>query len=71
GGRVPRGRRGAGVRPWDTGALEAGVRCELSRGDVARAMERLVEARRVDPQDARLRAAELALRTVLEASPRR
>ncbi|NVJ07977.1 rhomboid family intramembrane serine protease [Myxococcus sp. AM001] len=57
--------------PWDTGALEAGVRCELSRGDVARALERLVEARRVAPQDARLRAAELALRSVLEASPPR
>ena len=56
--------------PSDTGALEAGVRCELSRGDVKRALERLVEARRVDPQDARLRAAELALRTVLESSPR-
>ncbi len=55
--------------PADTGALEAGVRCELSRGDVARALMRLVEARRVDPQDARLRAAELALRTVLETAP--
>ncbi|WP_426757231.1 rhomboid family intramembrane serine protease [Myxococcus sp. Y35] len=55
--------------PSDTGALEAGVRCELSRGDVVKALERLVEARRVDPQDARLRAAELALRTVLETAP--
>jgi Flp pilus assembly protein TadD len=56
--------------PSDTGALEAGVRCELARGDVARALERLEEARRVDPRDARLRAAELALRAVLEASGR-
>lgn len=53
--------------PSDTGALEAGVRCELARGDVARALERLEEARRVDPRDARLRAAELALRAVMEA----
>ncbi|WP_371876534.1 tetratricopeptide repeat protein, partial [Pyxidicoccus fallax] len=53
--------------PSDTGALEAGVRCELARGDVARALARLEEARRVDPRDARLRAAELALRAVMEA----
>ncbi|WP_370644097.1 rhomboid family intramembrane serine protease [Myxococcus sp. RHSTA-1-4] len=53
--------------PSDTGALEAGVRCELARGDVARALERLEEARRVDPRDARLRAAELALRAVMDA----
>ncbi|WP_420821699.1 rhomboid family intramembrane serine protease [Pyxidicoccus trucidator] len=53
--------------PSDTGALEAGVRCELARGDVARALEQLEEARRVDPRDARLRAAEVALRAVLEA----
>ncbi|WP_323379178.1 rhomboid family intramembrane serine protease [Pyxidicoccus xibeiensis] len=56
--------------PSDTGALEAGVRCELARGDVARALARLEEARRVDPQDARLRAAEMALRAVLEAPGR-
>jgi membrane associated rhomboid family serine protease len=53
--------------PSDTGALEAGVRCELARGDVGRALERLEEARRLDPRDARLRAAEVALRAVLEA----
>ncbi|WP_426745389.1 rhomboid family intramembrane serine protease [Myxococcus faecalis] len=54
--------------PSDTGALEAGVRCELSRGALPRALERLERARRVDPQDARLRAAEAALRAVLETS---
>ncbi len=56
--------------PWDTGVLEAGVRCELARGNVALALERLEEARRVDPRDARLRAAEVALRAVLEAPAR-
>ncbi|WP_323382179.1 rhomboid family intramembrane serine protease [Myxococcus dinghuensis] len=56
--------------PSDTGALEAGVRCELSRGALARALERLEAARRVDPQDPRLRAAEAALRGVMEASKR-
>jgi Flp pilus assembly protein TadD len=56
--------------PWDTGVLEAGVRCELARGNVTLALERLEEARRVDPRDARLRAAEAALRAVLEAPAR-
>ncbi|WP_420718302.1 rhomboid family intramembrane serine protease [Pyxidicoccus sp. MSG2] len=56
--------------PSDTGVLEAGVRCELARGDVARALERLEEARRLDPRDARLRAAEVSLRAVLEAPAR-
>ena len=53
--------------PSDTGALEAGVRCELARGDTARALLRLEEARRVDPRDPRLRAAEGALKAALEA----
>jgi rhomboid protease GluP len=56
--------------PSDTGALEAGVRCELARGDVARALERLEEARRLDPRDARLRAAEVSLRAVMESPAR-
>ncbi|AGC47453.1 S54 family peptidase [Myxococcus stipitatus DSM 14675] len=55
--------------PSDTGALEAGVRCELARGALPRALERLEEARRVDPQDARLRAAEAVLRTVMDVPP--
>ncbi|RYZ34606.1 MAG: rhomboid family intramembrane serine protease, partial [Myxococcaceae bacterium] len=52
--------------PSDTGAMEAGVRCELARGDTARALLRLEEARRMDPRDARLRAAEGALKAALE-----
>ncbi|WP_369414431.1 rhomboid family intramembrane serine protease [Corallococcus soli] len=52
--------------PSDTGAMEAGVRCELARGDTARALLRLEEARRLDPRDARLRAAEGALKAALE-----
>ncbi|WP_338864365.1 rhomboid family intramembrane serine protease [Myxococcus stipitatus] len=55
--------------PSDTGALEAGVRCELARGALPRALARLEEARRVDPQDARLRAAEAVLRTMMETVP--
>ncbi|GMU09913.1 rhomboid family intramembrane serine protease [Corallococcus caeni] len=54
--------------PSDTGALEAGVRCALARGDTAGALLRLEEARRVDPRDARLRAAEGALKAALEPS---
>ncbi|MBJ6764754.1 rhomboid family intramembrane serine protease [Myxococcaceae bacterium JPH2] len=53
--------------PSETAALEAGVRCELARGDAVRALARLEEARQVDPRDARLRAAEAALRAALEA----
>jgi membrane associated rhomboid family serine protease len=56
--------------PSETGALEAGVRCELARGDTERALLRLEEARRVDPQDPRLRAAEAALRATLKAGGR-
>lgn len=52
--------------PSDTGALEAGVRCELARGDTAGALMRLEEARHVDPRDARLRAVEGALKAALE-----
>ncbi len=56
--------------PSEARALEAGVRCELARGDVRRALGRLEAARRVDPLDARLRAAEAALRATVEASGR-
>ncbi|RKI57314.1 rhomboid family intramembrane serine protease, partial [Corallococcus sp. AB049A] len=53
--------------PSDTGALEAGVRCALAQGDTAGALRRLEEARRVDPRDPRLRAAEGALKAAVEA----
>jgi membrane associated rhomboid family serine protease len=56
--------------PSETVALEAGVRCELARGDTERALLRLEEARRVDPRDPRLRAAEAALRATLQAGGR-
>ncbi|MBN1207568.1 MAG: rhomboid family intramembrane serine protease [Myxococcaceae bacterium] len=56
--------------PSETVALEAGVRCELARGDTERALLRLEEARRVDPQDPRLRAAEAALRATVQAGGR-
>ena len=56
--------------PAEPAALEAGVRCELARGDVGRALLRLEEARRVDPLDPRLRAAEAALRATMEARGR-
>lgn len=73
-GRVEEGCRAAEEArvygPAETGALEAGVRCELARGDVERALARLEEARRVDPQDPRLRAAEAALRATMEARGR-
>ncbi|RKH18151.1 rhomboid family intramembrane serine protease, partial [Corallococcus sp. CA047B] len=54
--------------PSDTGAMEAGVRCELARGDTAQALLRLEEALRLDPRDARLRAAEGALKAALETA---
>jgi Flp pilus assembly protein TadD len=70
-GRVDEGCRAAEEAlvygPSETVALEAGVRCELARGDTARALLRLEEARRVDPRDSRLRAAEAALRAALKA----
>jgi Flp pilus assembly protein TadD len=53
--------------PAETVALEAGVRCELARGNAVQALLRLEEARRLDPQDARLRAAEAALRATMKA----
>jgi rhomboid protease GluP len=56
--------------PVETVALEAGVRCELARGDASRALLRLEEARRVDPLDPRLRAAEAALRATVQAGGR-
>lgn len=56
--------------PSEVRAHEVGVRCELARGDVARALWRLEAARRVDPLDARLRAAEAVLRATVEASGR-
>ncbi len=54
--------------PSETAALEAGVRCELARGNTGKALVLLEEARRVDPLDARLRAAETALRAAVEAA---
>lgn len=73
-GRVEEGCRAAEEArvygPAETVVLEAGVRCELARGDTGRALLRLEEARRVDPQDARLRAAEAALRATLKAHGR-
>ncbi|WP_224365195.1 rhomboid family intramembrane serine protease [Hyalangium versicolor] len=73
-GRVEEGCRAAEEAlvygPSETVALEAGVRCELARGDTARALLRLEEARRVDPRDPRLRAAEAALRATLKAGGR-
>ncbi len=56
--------------PAETVALEAGVRCELARGDMGQALRRLEEARRVDPLDPRLRAAEAALRATVKAGGR-
>jgi Flp pilus assembly protein TadD len=43
------------------------VRCELARGDIQKALLRLEEARRLNPQDARLQAAEAALRATMKA----
>jgi Flp pilus assembly protein TadD len=53
--------------PSEAVVLEAGVRCELARGDTQGALLRLEEARRLNPQDARLRAAEAALRATMKA----
>jgi rhomboid protease GluP len=73
-GRVEEGCRAAEEAlvygPAETVALEAGVRCELARGDAGRALLRLEEARRVDPLDPRLRAAEAALRATVQAGGR-
>ncbi len=73
-GRVEEGCRAAEEAlvygPSETRAHEAAVRCELARGDVARALGRLEAARRVDPLDGRLRAAEAALRATEGASGR-
>jgi membrane associated rhomboid family serine protease len=70
-GRVEEGCRAAEQArvygPSETVALEAGVRCELARGNTQRALQRLEEARRVDPRDPRLRAAEAALHAVMKA----
>lgn len=52
--------------PLETVVLEAGVRCELARGDTQEALLRLEEARRLNPQDARLQAAEAALRATMK-----
>jgi membrane associated rhomboid family serine protease/tetratricopeptide (TPR) repeat protein len=51
--------------PNDPQTLEADARCELSRGNPSRALERLQAARSVAPTDERLRRAEDALRTAV------
>jgi rhomboid protease GluP len=53
--------------PSDVFALEVSARCELVRGNPGLALERIRQARRANPQDARLRRAEAAL----EAASRR
>jgi tetratricopeptide (TPR) repeat protein len=53
--------------PKDAQALEADARCELARGNSARALARLSEASALSPSDERLRRAEAALRATLEA----
>ncbi|WP_238536508.1 rhomboid family protein [Stigmatella aurantiaca] len=72
-GRVEEGCRAAEEAlvygPSKAMALEAGVRCELARGDAEGALRRLEEARRVDPLDPRLRAAEAALRATVAPVP--
>lgn len=56
--------------PRDAQALEADARCELARGNSARALARLEEARAISPSDDRLRRAEAALRAALAAPQR-
>lgn len=56
--------------PKDAQALEADARCELARGNSAKALARLAEARAISPSDERLRRAEATLRATLSA-PRR
>lgn len=54
--------------PKDALALEVGARCELLRGNPARALERIREARKANPSDPRLSRAEAALRATVEDS---
>lgn len=51
--------------PDDVAALEADARCEVARGNPARALERLAAARRVDPRDEHLKDAEERLKRTL------
>ncbi|WP_245767181.1 rhomboid family protein [Stigmatella erecta] len=72
-GRVEEGCRAAEEAqvygPTEAIALEAGVRCELARGDAEGALRRLEAARRIAPLDSRLRAAEAALRATVVPGP--
>ncbi|WP_225410896.1 rhomboid family intramembrane serine protease [Stigmatella hybrida] len=72
-GRVEEGCRAAEEAqvygPTEAMALEAGVRCELARGDAEGALRRLEAARRIAPLDSRLRAAEAALRATVDPGP--
>ncbi|MGA9526281.1 MAG: rhomboid family intramembrane serine protease, partial [Myxococcaceae bacterium] len=52
--------------PQDAQALEAAARCELARGNPVAAMERLSEALKSAPNDARLLRARDALRVTME-----
>jgi rhomboid protease GluP len=52
--------------PADPFALEADARCELARGNAPRALERIREARKVNPSDPKLAQAEAALRAAVE-----
>jgi rhomboid protease GluP len=52
--------------PEDAQALEASARCELARGNPRAALERLEEALKSSPADARLLRAEKALRLTVE-----
>ncbi len=47
--------------PEDPAALEVDARCELARGHLDRALERLQAAVTLAPRDERLKAAELKL----------
>ncbi len=51
--------------PEDVFALEIAARCELLRGNPARALERILQARAVSPGDVRLKRAEAALRSAV------
>ena len=51
--------------PNDPWALEADARCEVARGNVPRALERISNARAQLPADDRLKAAESRLKAVL------
>lgn len=65
-GRVEEGceaaRQALVYTPLGSPALEAAVRCELARGEVHRALQRLEEARQAGPLEPRLQAVAEALR---------